>query len=263
MSRRQLKQPRSCREDGRELLAPGTSFVRHVRPWSVYSLLPPAAVSMDTELLQQPQRDLRHRAVHPFTSHEPRAEPGPRHACWLSVAAAAALGCLHQILLPHACSAAIACRTAHTTPRDGLFSCPGSSHVQHTIPRTSPRHFWHEDQFRAHVWCRKDKDAATAPGGASEATLSSRQRRISAKKAADALPPAAQGPCGCLCWEHWCFQRGSSGCCSSRRCCGSPEPEPPLLDALGQSGSSSSQWDCHCSAAKQLPAHFQGVPVLA
>lgn len=100
VSRRQLKQPRSCREDGGELLAPGTSFVRHVRPWSVYSLLPPAAVSMDTELLQQPQRGLRHQPMHPFTSHEPRAQPGPRHARWLPVAAAAALGCFAPDLAP-------------------------------------------------------------------------------------------------------------------------------------------------------------------
>lgn len=96
VGRRQLEQQWMCWEDGRELLAPGTSFVRHVHPWSVYSLLPPAAVSMDTELLQQPQQGLRHQAVHPSTSHEPRAEPGPRPAGRLPVAAAAALRCLPQ-----------------------------------------------------------------------------------------------------------------------------------------------------------------------
>lgn len=121
----QLRALGTCGDNG-EPLTPATSFVRHVRVSpapSAPSFLPPAAVSMDTELQQQqqPQRGRRHRALHPFASHVPGVEPSPRPTGWLPGAAPAApSGCSWRISHTRICSG------AHSGPV-GLFSCPGAS----------------------------------------------------------------------------------------------------------------------------------------
>lgn len=161
---RQPELQQSCREDGKELLALGTSFVRQVHPWSICSLLPcipllsrscfhghgaAAATAAGSPALSHaslPQPCSWDRAG-PM-GQPPMAAPAHQHS---------ASGCWHWLAHGHIHSGTNTRHVDCTTPRDGVFPCPDGSHVQCTTSHTSPRYFLHGDPFLARVWHRRDK----------------------------------------------------------------------------------------------------------
>ena len=177
----------------------------------------PAAVSMATELLQQPQRGLRHRAVHPFPGRAPRAELGPGPTGQLPVAAPthrhSASRCLHWLMHTRIHSGTNTRHVACTTPGDGLLPCPDSSHVQCATSHTSLCYFLHEDPFLARAWHRRDKDREKGRCRSPRRRClrmdrSQQQTEEDLCRKARRCPPSGCKWCTCghLCWEHWCFQ---------------------------------------------------------
>lgn len=265
------KEPQqSCREEGEgELLAPGTSFVRHVHP--LLPRIPPAL----PQLFPWPQSCCSNRSrvsVHPFPGHAPGTEPGPRASL--------------PGLPPHTSARPRGVRTSSRAPASILApkpatsfaQCPGMVLACNTPPLTLPRvlsctriHFLHMcgtggDKEQEKGRCHSARQRCPRVDRSWQQTAEDLCR-----KARRCPPSGCKGyTCGRPCWEHWCFQGYRPEMPQLQKMLRAEPAGPlghisPMLWAelgLAPAGGSQPQLPSPRSAAAKLPAALQRSPAL-